>query len=88
VSASTWAWMAAFAQVLWFMRFVIGALVVGRIGRIVVEKAHAEDLPEVLTGLGALAGELSGPGRHDPLTPRRAVDAPGGAEAQEDGPTR
>jgi len=88
VSASTWAWMGALAQGLWFIRAVIGAILVDRITRTVVEKADAKDLPEVLTGLGALAGVLSAPGRHAPQTAGRAVAVPDGAGVLEGRPAR
>jgi hypothetical protein len=88
VSPSMWAWIGALAPGLWFIRTVIGALLVERITRTVVEKADAKDLPEVLTGLGALAGALSAPGRHDPQTAGRAVAVPDGAGVQEGRPAR
>lgn len=88
VSPSMWAWVGALAPGLWFIRTVIGALLIDRIARTVVEKADAKDLPEVLTGLGALAGVLSAPGRRAPQTAVRAVAVPDGAELQEGEPVR
>lgn len=73
-----WVWMGALAPGLWFVRAVIGAFLVGRITRTVVEKADVKDLPEVLTGLGVLAGVLSASSRPVPRTtmstPAAAID--------------
>jgi hypothetical protein len=58
-----WAWMGALTSSLWFARTVVWAFLVDRIIRTVIEKADVKDLPEVLLGLGMLAGKLSVPGR-------------------------
>jgi hypothetical protein len=52
-------WMWALALGLWSARAVIGAFLAARITTTVIKKADVKDLPEVLAGLGALAGALS-----------------------------
>ena len=61
VSPWMWAWMGALTPGLWFARTVVWAFLINRIIRTVIEKADVKDLPEVLPGLGMLAGKLSAP---------------------------
>src|SRR5215470_8635901 len=68
VSPWMWAWMGALAPGLWFVRAVIGAFLVDRVTRTVVEKADVKDLPEMLTVLGVLAGVLAASSRPVPRT--------------------
>jgi hypothetical protein len=88
VSPWMWAWMGALAPGLWFVRAVIGAFLVDRVTRTVVEKADVKDLPEVLTGLGVLAGMLYASSRPVPQTTVSMVAAADGAEFREGGPAR
>jgi hypothetical protein len=83
-----WALMGAWAPGLWFARAVIGVILAARITTTVIEKAEVKDLPEVLTGLGALAGALSASGR--PATPSAVSTgaAADGAGVHEGGPVR
>jgi hypothetical protein len=76
--------MGALAQGLWFARTVIWAFLVDRIIRAVIEKADVKDLPEVLPGLGMLAGKLSAPSRATPQTAIFAEAVTDGAKVRED----
>jgi len=80
--------MGALAQGLWFARTVIWAFLVDRIIRAVIEKADVKDLPEVLPGLGMLAGKLSAPSRATPQTAIFAETVTDGAKVREDRTSR
>lgn len=88
LGVSPWMWACVLAPGLWFVRAIIGAFLVDRITRTVVEKADVKDLPEVLTGLGVLAGVLFAPNRPVPHAAISAVAAADGAEVREGGPAR
>ena len=78
-----WAWMGALTPGLWFARTVVWAFLIDRIIRTVIEKADVKDLPEVLPGLGMLAGKLSGPGRPALQTAVSAETVTDGAKVRE-----
>ncbi len=90
MSVSPWMWacMGALAPGLWFARIVIWAFLVDRIIRAVIEKADVKDLPEVLPGLGMLAGKLSAPSRATPQTAIFAETVTDGAKVREDRTSR
>jgi hypothetical protein len=83
-----WESMGALAPGLWFVRAVIGLFLAARITMTVVEKADVKDLPEVLTGLGALAGALSAPGGRGLQSAVSTGAAADGAGVGKDGPAR
>ena len=83
-----WAWIGALTPGLWFARIVVWAFLINRIIRTVIEKADVKDLPEVLPGLGMLAGKLSAPSRATPQTAIFAETVTDGAKVREDRTSR
>ena len=83
-----WAWIGALTPGLWFARTVVWAFLINRIIRTVIEKADVKDLPEVLPGLGMLAGKLSAPSRATLQTAIFAETVTDGAKVREDRTSR